>query len=278
MKVLKKIGDVIKESNSKSNLKALPNSVKYSNSTRQMIGSLMNSKNSSKITQDEFNRATILVVPIQKSEDDTIKLNENTYELTPEIFKALTYPTYTGRTMKNESDILTMYAVLRDLGYTGIEDRKSNRKIFLTITLPKLVEEIQNKAFEEITLVSDSDLQGEGVKIIIPSNIIDIYSRLEILFGLKLSGHSNTLSEASNLIDELYKQGEIQNEQQYRNALNKFSSPQMELPSKILEQIAFSTRPNIEEHMLVIMDKFSLEEHLFQPLQTNKKQFKLAIT
>ena len=67
-------------------------------------------------------------------------------------------------------------------------------------------------------------LQGEGVKIIIPSNIIDIYTRLEVLLGLKLSGHTDTLTEASNLIDELYKRGEIQNEQQYRNALNNFLS------------------------------------------------------
>ena len=69
-------------------------------------------------------------------------------------------------------------------------------------------------------------LKGRGVeKIIIPSNIIDIYTRLEVLLGLKLSGHSDTLTEASNLIDELYKRGEIQNKQQYRNALNKFSIP-----------------------------------------------------
>ena len=52
----------------------------------------------------------------------------------------------------------------------------------------------------------------------------------------------------------------------------------MELPSKLLEQIAFNTRPKIEEHMLIIMDKSSNEEHLFQPLQTNNKQFKIAIT
>ena len=52
----------------------------------------------------------------------------------------------------------------------------------------------------------------------------------------------------------------------------------MELPSKILEQIAFNMRPKIEEHMLIVMDKSTHEEHLFQPLQTNIKQFKIAIT
>ena len=52
----------------------------------------------------------------------------------------------------------------------------------------------------------------------------------------------------------------------------------MELPSKLLEQIAFNTRPKIEEHILIIMDESTHEEHLSQPLQTNNKQFKIAIT
>ena len=61
-------------------------------------------------------------------------------------------------------------------------------------------------------------------KIIIPSNIIDIYTRLEVLLGLKLSGHTNILTEASSPIDELYRQREIQKEQRYRNALSKLST------------------------------------------------------
>ena len=52
----------------------------------------------------------------------------------------------------------------------------------------------------------------------------------------------------------------------------------MELPTKLLEQIAFNTRPKIEEHMLIVMDKSTHEEHLSQPLQTNNKQFKIAVT
>ena len=52
----------------------------------------------------------------------------------------------------------------------------------------------------------------------------------------------------------------------------------MELPSKSIEPIAFNTRPKIEEHVLVIMDKSTHEEHLSQPLQTNNKQYKIAVT
>ena len=52
----------------------------------------------------------------------------------------------------------------------------------------------------------------------------------------------------------------------------------MELPSKLLEQIAFNTRPKIEEHLLIVMCKSTHEEHLSQPLQTKNKQFKIAVT
>ena len=52
----------------------------------------------------------------------------------------------------------------------------------------------------------------------------------------------------------------------------------MELPSKLLEQIAFNTRSRIEEHMLIVMDKSTHEEPLFQPSRTNNKQFKIAVT
>ena len=41
----------------------------------------------------------------------------------------------------------------------------------------------------------------------------------------------------------------------------------MELLSKLLEQLAYNTRPKIEEHMLFVMDKSTHEEHLCQPLK-----------
>ena len=70
------------------------------------------------------------------------------------------------------------------------------------------------KQFRNIEKEEPDNLKGQGIeKIIIPSNIIDIYTRLEVLLGLKLSGHTDTLTAASNLIDELYKRGEIQNKQ-----------------------------------------------------------------
>ena len=131
-------------------------------------------------------------------------------------YTALSNPSYTGKSMKNENDKRNLYKLLTDIGYDGLGDEKTNQKKFFT----KLIKDYRNFKREEHT-----DLKGQGIeKIIIPSNIIDIYTRLEILLGLKLSGHSNTLSEASALIEQLFKLGEIQNKQHYRNALNKISN------------------------------------------------------
>ena len=91
---------------------------------RQILGSLRNSRNSLKVTQDESGRANSLGVPIQISGADTMKVNENIYELTPGTYKALSSTTYTGKTMKNEDDILMMYNIVRGLGYTGVDDKQ----------------------------------------------------------------------------------------------------------------------------------------------------------
>ena len=46
----------------------------------------------------------------------------------------------------------------------------------------------------------------------------------------------------------------------------------------LLTQIAYNTRSRMEEHMLIVMDKSTHEEHFSQPLQTNNEQFKIAVT
>ena len=203
----------------KIGIKALPNSFKFSKQMLNTIGKLMSSKNSSKIDQDErTGGASINGIPILILGGDSWKIGDNVYEITPEIHRALSSTLYTGEIMKYENDISMLNNNIRDVKYTGERDRDSKRKTFLTKTLPKLFEDIRNKTFDEI------DLEGQGVKTIIPSNINDFYTRLEVLLGLKLSSHTDTLTEASNLIDELYKRNEIQNKKQYLNALNKFST------------------------------------------------------
>ena len=159
---------------------------------------------------------SILGTPLQFLGGDRIQVYDNIYDFTPQIHKALSNPSYTGKSMKNESDKRNLYNFLTDIGYNGLGDERTNQKKFFTNLI---------KNYRKIKKEEPDNLKGKVIeKIIIPSNIIDIYTILEVLLGLKLSSHTDTLTEASNLIDELYKRGEIRNKQQYRNALNKFSN------------------------------------------------------
>ena len=175
----KKLGDVFKKSNSennqeivpveiesedeniKTNSRVLPNSAIFNELMRKTLGRLLSSLNSLKIKSSPSGAPT-LGVPIYTIGGDKLRIRDIDYELTPEIFKPLSYTGYTGKTMKKENDILMLNNILNDLGYTSVGDKPSKRKTFFTKTLPKLVEETQNKTFEEITLDSDSDLQGGG--------------------------------------------------------------------------------------------------------------------
>ena len=116
----------------------------FSEQMKRTLGRLMSSANSLKINTTRSG-ATILGVPINILGGDRMQIKNNIYDLTTEIYKALSYTGYDGKTMKNENDILMLNNIIRDLGYTGIGDHKSFRKIFLTENFPKLVEEIQNK-------------------------------------------------------------------------------------------------------------------------------------
>ena len=153
-------------------------------------------------------------VLVDKIGGSRVEINENIFDLTPNLLKVFTDTS--GKSIKklNKNEEITYKKLLQTLDYPNYKPKggeaKSGRYLY------------NKKIFNQSE--TDSELEGQGVKIIIPSNTIDIYTRLEILLGLKFSGHIDTLTEASNLIDELYKRCEIHNKQQYGNALNKFSN------------------------------------------------------
>ena len=142
-KSTKKISEVIRESNSENynnqeivpfenesedeniqtNLRALPNSSMFSDQMTKTLGRLMSSANSLKIKSSRSG-ATILGAPIYTLGGDRIQIKDNVYDLTPEIYKALSFTGYDGKTMRNENDILMLNNIIRDLGYTGDGDNK----------------------------------------------------------------------------------------------------------------------------------------------------------
>ena len=145
-----------------------------------------------------------------------VDISGNKYDITPGLQKVFIDTKY--GTVKSTEKIV-FRGILSETGYYNrkpTKRRMSGRDRYIKNDLDNDVRRI---------LDIDKKLKGRGVeRIIIPSNMIDIYTRLELLLGLKLIGHTDTLTEASNLIVELYNQGEIRNKQQYRNALNKFSN------------------------------------------------------
>ena len=157
--------------------------------------------------------------------DKRIRIKDPEFDISPEIQAYFTNTKLTTKFLDNfEKE--TVFDILQNVGFYDNIPKigfKAARMKDALYDLPKEVAKIRNPPLPAIENESDK-LQGEGVKIIIPSSIIDIYTRLETLLGLKVSGHTDTPTEASNLIDELYKRGEIQNKQQYRNSLNKFST------------------------------------------------------
>ena len=159
--------------------------------------------------------------------DNRISIKDREYDTSPDIQAYFTNTKLTTKFLDNfEKE--TVFDIHPNVGfYDNIPKMvfKAARMKDALYFLPKAKDKFRIPLLPTIEIVeSSSDLEYQGVKIFMPSNIIDIYTRFEILLGLKLSGHTDTLTEASNLIDELYKRGEIQNKQQYRNALNKFSS------------------------------------------------------
>ena len=122
----------------KISIKALPNSFKFSDLMKITTGKLMSSKNSLENDQDtRTGGASMNGIPVLIFDGDSMKIKDNVFERTPEIHKALSSTGYTGKTMKNENDILMMNNILSHVKYTGIGDRTSNRKTFFTIELPK---------------------------------------------------------------------------------------------------------------------------------------------
>ena len=88
-----KVGKLIEELNSEINPSIL---------LQDTFKSLANTTNSLRLNKDEYGNMSILNVPIRSLGGDKIQVNDNIYEFSPEIHKALSKVSYTGKSMKNE--------------------------------------------------------------------------------------------------------------------------------------------------------------------------------
>ena len=148
--------------------------------------------------------------PIKMLQGTKVEINENKYNMTPGLQKVIVDQSYDTAKSMTDKDKFLFRDILRKTDYYNRESTKgrlTGRDRYIKYDLDNDVSRILNL---------DTKLKGRGIKkITIPSNITDIHTRLEVVLGLKLSGHTDTLTEASNLIDELYKRSKKQNKQHY---------------------------------------------------------------
>ena len=157
--------------------------------------------------------------PIKMLRGTKLEINENKNIISLGIQKVLVDQSYDTAESMTDKDKIIFRDILQKTGYYNHNPTKGR------LTGPNRYNKYDLDNDVSRFLKLDTKLKGRGIeKNDIPSNIIDIYTRLEILLGLKLSGHTDTLTDASNLTGELHKRGELQTKQQYRNAPNKFST------------------------------------------------------
>ena len=165
--------------------------------------------------------------PMEILGDSEIKITQDVNDLSTNLQSVFTDTTEKPLKKLNDVDRV-MYKNISSRLYLEKHkpisaESKSGRYKHIKSSLDDHVDKILNGSFPSES--KSDDLEGHGIeKITIPSNIIDNDTKLEVLLGLNLSGYTKLLTKASNLIDEMYKRIEIQIEQQYRNALDKFST------------------------------------------------------
>ena len=80
---------------------------------KETLISLTRASNSSRLKQDDSGIISTLGRQICTLRGDKIKINDNIYELTSELHETFSSTFYTGKTMKNENNIRTLYNILK---------------------------------------------------------------------------------------------------------------------------------------------------------------------
>ena len=219
-KTTQELGEIVEESKPETPQLAIANTqtpvianTSTSNSLGDPLSIMKTSKNFFRLEEND-GKVFRNKIPIQAMGENRISIKDQDYDFKLNFQEYFTNTKLTTINMDDE-DKSTVYDILENTGFYSMKHIKGSNSARMKDALtnfPREIGKIQNPFLPAIENESDN-LQGEGLKIVIPSNIIDIYTRLEVLLGLKLSGYTDTLTEASNLVDELYKRGEIRNKQ-----------------------------------------------------------------
>ena len=112
--------------------------------------------------------------------ENIVSIKDEEYDINPNLQAHFTNTRLTAKRMDDE-DKITVFSILENVGFCSKIPKIrliSTRMKEALYNLPKAIAKIRNPpvpTFENME-VSD-DLEGEGVKIIIPPNLIDKYTR-----------------------------------------------------------------------------------------------------
>ena len=193
-KTTQELGDVINNSKPDTPELAITNTqtpaienTTISKSLRDTLSFMKTCKNFFKLEQDG-NEVFWNKTPINALGENRISINDREFDIKPNIQAYFTDTKQTTKNTDNE-DKLTVYDIQKNTGFYSMKHTKvlkSARMIDALYNLPKEINKIRNPPLPAIENETDN-LQGREIeKIIIPSNIIDIYTRLELLLGLNL--------------------------------------------------------------------------------------------
>ena len=116
--------------------------------------------------------------PIKMLRGTNVEINENKYNISPGILKVLVDQSYdTAKSMTDKDKV-----IFRDILQKTVYYNRKPTKGRLTGRDRYFKYELDNDVSRILHL--DTKLKSRGIeKIIIPSNITDIHTRLEVLFG-----------------------------------------------------------------------------------------------
>ena len=139
-----------------------------------------------------------------------MRIKDEDYDLTPGIQTAFTDTRNNFIDINIDERVLSTDKILDTLlwDHTKYSIRKPTRsiekdlikRVDKILSPPSAAPPAGNEESEEESGYSE----GQGIKITIPANIIDVYTRSEILLEIKLSGHTNFLREAWYIIISWY--------------------------------------------------------------------------
>ena len=152
-----------------------------------------------RVEQHKRGEANFFNVSIASLGGDKAKIRDVVYGITHELYSTLSSTGYTGKHKRSDTDDLIFNNTMNKQGYTGVENKSSKLKHFNTKNFPERVAKNESRIVDE-----SDDMQGEGMIIIIPSNVFDIRTTLEVLLVLEISRHTDTQTEASKLIDGIH--------------------------------------------------------------------------